>query len=180
MKSKIAGAVVLLALTAALAGAQGTVSYKVDGKPFSFQDARLEYHAGDGYFSLDCERLETVRLPNGSQREVSTGMTIQLAGETESFVGRHEASSPDEMPVYFSWYEQVAGKDKNNPQIVQYLASLDSGDPARMKMLLKVESFGAPGKAVRGSFSGTLFDEQGVLHTISDGTFAVNRTDAAE
>jgi hypothetical protein len=63
----------------------------VDGKAFSFQDARLEYHPAEGYFSLDCERQESISLPNGSRREAATGMTIQLAGEMGSFVGLHEA-----------------------------------------------------------------------------------------
>ncbi len=178
MRLRITFAAALLALGAALAAAQGAVSYKVDGKAFSFQDARLEYHPADGYFSLDCERQETITV-GGSQREVYSGMTVQLAGEASSFIGPHEASSPDEMPVYFSWFELVPGKDKK-PQLIEYLASLDEGDPARMKMLLKVDSFGAPGKTVRGSFSGTLFDEEGVLHTVSDGLFAVTRTDVAE
>ncbi len=174
MRVKVTGAAALLVLIAALAGAQGTVSYKVDGKPFRFQDARLEYHPADGYFSLDCERRETVTMGDGSEWETVVGMTIQLAGEPKSFVGLHEASSPDEMPVSFSWYLLEA------EQILEYLASLDDGDPARMKMAVQIDSFGAPGKTVRGSFRGTLFDEYGEAHTVSDGLFAVTRTDVME
>ena len=173
MRWRVSGAAALLALAAVLAAAQGSVSYKVDGKPFRFQDAMLEYHPADGYFSLDCELQETITV-GGSEREAFVGMTLQLAGDPGSFVGLHEASSPDEMPVYFSWYQL------EEDQVQEYLASLDEGDPARMKMRLQIDSFGTQGKAVRGSFSGILFDEDGVLHTVSDGLFAVTRTDVAE
>ncbi len=174
MSFKTSFAAGLLVLAAALAAAQGTVTYKIDGQAFRFQDARLEYHPSEGYFSLDCERQDTVRLKDGSDWEAYAGLTIQLAGEPKSFVGSHEANSSDEMPVYFSWYRL------EEDQALDFLASLDEGDPARMKMLLKIEAFGAPGKPVRGSFSGTLFDEEGVLHTISDGVFSVPRTDVQD
>jgi hypothetical protein len=174
MKLRLGFAAALLVLAAALAAAQGTVSYKVDGRPFRFQDARLEYHPADGYFSLDCERQETVTMGDGSKWETVVGMTIQLAGDPKAFVGLHEASSPDEMPVYFSWYRL------EEEQILEYLASLDSGDPARMKMTLKIDAFGGPGQLVRGSFRGTLFDEYGEAHTIGDGVFSVTRTDVTE
>jgi hypothetical protein len=174
MKQKAAFTAVALALVAALAAAQGIITYKIDGEPFSFQDARLEYRPADGYFSLDCERQETVTMGDGSKWETVVGMTIQLAGDAKSFVGLHEVNSPDEMPVYFSWYRL------EEDQILEHLASLDSGDPARMKMTLKIDAFGAPGQTVRGSFRGMLFDEYGEAHTISDGVFAVPRTEVTE
>jgi len=163
-----------LLLAAGLAAAQGTVSYKIDGQPFRFQDARLEYHPGDGYFSLDCERLETVTMGDGSEWQTTVGMTIQLAGDPKSFVGVHEADSADTMPTYFSWYRL------EEEQILEFLASLDGGDPARMRMTVRIEAFGAPGKTVRGSFHGTLFDDYGEAHTVSDGQFSVPRTDVTE
>jgi hypothetical protein len=39
---------------------------------------------------------------------------------------------------------------------------------------------GEPKSFVRGSFRGTLFDEEGVLHTISEGVFSVARTDLTD
>lgn len=181
-KRALAAAAFLLVLASTLAVAQGTVWYKIDGKPFSFKDARLKYYAADGYLSLDCERIETLTDSSsaGSFREVSVGMTIQLAGDETTFVGMHEASSPDEMPVCFSWYEIVAAKDKKLSEVKDYLASLDSGDVTRMLVRLKIDSFGPKGTIVRGSFSGKLFDEEGVLHTVSDGVFAVPKEDAVE
>jgi hypothetical protein len=173
MRIRIFFAVGFLAAVMAAAQGTGTISYKIDGQPFSFQDARLEYRPADGYFSLDCEHQETVSI-NRSEWEVSVGVTIQLAGEPKSFVGAHEANSADVMPTYFSWYR------RENDQVLDFLASLDEGDPARLKMRLKIDSFGAPGTMVRGSFSGTLFDAEGVLHSISDGVFAVPRTDVQD
>ena len=91
----------------------------------------------------------------------------------------HEANSPDEMPVHFGWYEVVPGKDKKKSAVREYLASLDSGDESKMLMRLKIDSFGPPAAIVRGSFSGRLFDEEGRLHDIPDGQFALPRNDAS-
>jgi hypothetical protein len=40
---------------------------------------------------------------------------------------------------------------------------------------LSIQLAGEPKSFVRGSFRGTLFDEEGVLHAISDGVFSAAR-----
>lgn len=81
----------LLAAELLPAQAAGTVSYKIDGKPFKFQDAVLEYYQEDGYLSLECDRSELVDNPSypGGKQEVFVNITIQLAGDEQSFVGVH-------------------------------------------------------------------------------------------
>lgn len=158
----------------------GTVSYKVDGKAFAFKDGRLEYYKADGYISLVGERVEMVADPSGPEgekREITVGMTIQLAKSEDAIVGEHRASTPDEMPTHFSWYEIVSTEDKKAKEIKEYLASLDSGDESVMVIRLKIDKFGPPGSLIQGTFSGKLFDEDGKLHEITDGVFSVPRKD---
>jgi len=158
----------------------GTVSYKVDGKAFTFKDGRLEYYKGDGYISLVGERVEMVANPSGPEgekREITVGMTIQLAKGEDALAGEHLSSTPDEMPTHFSWYEILPTEDKKAKEIKEYLASLDSGDESVMVLRLKIEKFGPPGSLVQGTFSGKLFDEDGKLHEITDGVFSVPRKD---
>jgi len=162
------------------AQAGGEVSYKIDGKAFTFKDGRMEYYKADGYISLVGERVEMVADPSGPEgekREVTVGMTIQLATSEAAFVGRHEANSSDEMPTHFSWYEIVATEDKKGQEIKEYLAGLDSGDETQMVIRLKIDKSGPPGSLIQGTFSGKLFDEDGKLHEITEGVFSVPRKD---
>lgn len=160
----------------------GSVSYKIDGKIFEFKDALLEYYVEDGYISITCEKKETVKLPSapGGKEEVAAGMTIQLFEVEESIVGVHETSSADDMPVYFTWYELVPAKDGQPAGIRHFTAGLDTGDEDRMIMRLKIDNFGPEGALVKGTFSGKLFDQDDVLHEITDGTFSVPRKDVKD
>jgi hypothetical protein len=175
-------AMLAVTISSALPSAQtgGTVSYKVDGKAFAFKDGRLEYYKGDGYISLVGERVEMVADPSGPEgekREITVGMTIQLAKSEDALAGEHRSSTPDEMPTHFSWYEIVPTEDKKAKEIKEYLASLDSGDESVMVIRLKIDKFGPPGSLIQGTFSGKLFDEDGKLHEITDGVFSVPRKD---
>jgi hypothetical protein len=175
-------ALLALVLIPALPSAQegGPVSYRIDGKAFEIKAGRLEYYKGDGYVSLVAERVEMVANPSGPEgekREVSVGMTIQLAKGEDALVGTHQANSPDEMPTSFTWYEIVPAEDKKGKEIKEYLAGLDSGDETTMFIRLKIDKFGPPGSLVQGTFSGKLFDENGKLHEITDGVFSVPRKD---
>jgi hypothetical protein len=158
----------------------GTVSYKIDGRAFSFTDGRLEYYRDDGYISLVAERVEMVEDPSGPEgekREVTVGMTIQLAKEESRLVGDHRSNTPDEMPTHFSWYEIVPTEDKKGKTIREFLAGLDEGDETKMFIHLKIESFGPAGGLVTGTFEGKLYDEDGKLHEITGGVFRVPRVD---
>ncbi len=175
------GALLTVFISPALPSAQagGEVSYKIDGKAFAFKDGRMEYYKGDGYVWLIGERVEMVADPSGpddEKREVTVGMSIQLAKSENALVGLHEAKSSDEMPSHFTWYEIVPTDDKKGKEIREYMASLDSGDD-RMVLRLKIDAFGPPGSLVTGTFSGKLCDEAGKLHEITDGVFRVPRKD---
>jgi hypothetical protein len=159
----------------------GAVSYKLDGKAYSFAGGRLECYKADGYVSLVAERTERIPDPSGAEgeiREVTVGMTIQLAKAESALVGEHRSNTPDEMPTHFSWYEIVPTEDKKGRMIREYLAGLDSGDETKMFIRLKIESFAPAGGLVTGTFEGKLYDEDGELHEITGGVFSVPRVDA--
>jgi hypothetical protein len=158
----------------------GAVSYKIDGKAFAFKDGRMEYYKADGYIWLIAERVKMVADPSGlydEELEISVEVNIQIAGKESTYVGLHEARSSDEMPTHFSWYEIVPTEDGKGKEIKEFLASLDSGDEAKV-FRLKIDTFGPPGSLVKGTFSGRLYDEDGKLHEITDGVFSVPCVDA--
>jgi len=174
----IALAIVCLAAPRVASQTGGTVSYKLDGRSFSFTDGRLEHYQADGYVSLVAERVEMVEDPSGPEgekREITVGMSIQLAKEESQLVGDHRSSTPDEMPTHFSWYEFVPTEDKKGKTIKEFLASLDEGDETKMSIRLKIETFGPVGGLVTGTFEGKLYDEDGKLHEITGGVFSVPR-----
>ena len=88
-------ALVFMLLAPACAPAQGTgtITYKIDAKPYRFENGRLEYYHTEGYISLTCEKTGLVLDPTGSGQklEVDEGMTIQLVGEQSEFAGSHQA-----------------------------------------------------------------------------------------
>ncbi len=156
----------------------GSVSYKVDGRAFTFTNGRLEHYQDDGYVSLVAERVEMVEDPSGPEgekREITVGMSIQLAKEEGQLVGDHRSSTPDEMPTHFSWYEIVPTEDKKGKTIKEILAGLDEGDETKMFIRLKIETFGPVGGLVTGTFEGKLYDADGKLHEITGGVFRVPR-----
>lgn len=177
----IALAAVCLATPRASSQTGGTVSYKIDGRAYSFADGRLDHYQDDGYISLVAERVERVEDPSGPEgekREVTVGMSIQLAKPENEIVGDHRSATPDEMPTHFFWYEIVPTEDKKGKTVKEFLASLDGGDETKMSIRLKIEAFGPVGGLVTGTFEGKLFDEDGKLHEITGGVFSVPRVAA--
>jgi hypothetical protein len=166
----------------ASAEGSGTISYKIDGKAFSFKDAVLEYSPRDGYLTITREAMEEVVDPSDPKQkiEVNVGVSLEVAAAENKIVGVHEANSADTMPVYFSWYEISAEKGAKEKVLKDYLASLDSGDEKKQAMRVKIDNFGPEGTVIKGSFSGKLFDENGALHQITDGSFAIPRTDVKD
>ncbi len=173
----LSGALLSAALPAVQAG--GSVSYKIDGKDFSFKNGRMEYYKDDGYVWLQAERTDMAADPSGlydEPREMTVDISIQLATSEDKIVGLHEAASSDEIPVHFSWYEIVPTEDKKGKTIKGFMASLDSGK-AGMILRFKIDAFGPPGSIVTGTFSGKLCDEDGRFHEVTDGVFSVPRVD---
>ncbi len=174
-------AAVALAAPRAASQTGGMVSYRIDGRAYSFTDGRLEHYKGDGYVSLVAERVEMVEDPSGPEgekREVTVGMGIQLAKDESRLVGDHRSNTSDEMPTHFFWYEIVPTEDRKGKTVKEFLASLDGGDETKMFIRLKIEAFGPAGGLVAGTFEGKLFDEDGKLHEVTEGVFRVPRVEA--
>jgi hypothetical protein len=157
----------------------GTISYKINGKLFTFNNGRMEYYKDDGYFSLTCKKTQWIADPAGTDQKLpaSVGMTIQYPGDEGEFSGTHQANSSDQIPTYFFWYDIVPAQNKKGKALKNMLAGLDSGDENVMVINLTVENFGPPGSLVQGTFNGKLFDEDGKLYRITDGRFSVPRKD---
>lgn len=93
------------------------MSYKVDGKEFYFTDVKLEYHPGDGYISSEGGKTEKIVLGPYSfprYRDVEVGIFIQMGGDENSLVGKHESNTSNEMPTVISWFEWI---DKEKGEI---------------------------------------------------------------
>lgn len=155
------------------------ITYKVDGKEFYFTDVMLEFHPDDGYVSIEGGKTEKIdqgpySYPRYTNIEVE--IFIQTLGDEKSMVGKHESNTSAEMPVYITWYEWI---DKEKGEINELDIGLDSGDESIMIFTLIFENFGPPGSIVKGTFKGKLFDEEDDLHEVSDGKFAIKRTDVS-
>lgn len=158
----------------------GILSYKLDGKPFSFKNGAMEYYKADGYISLVAERVTMIpdpTGPKGEKREVNEGMSIQLAKPEKELAGEHRSSTPDEMPTHFTWYKIVPAEDGKGKMIKDFMATLDSGDEKKKFIYLRINSFGRNGSMIQGTFNGRLFDEDGKLHEVTEGVFSVPRKD---
>ncbi|MBN2353877.1 MAG: hypothetical protein JXD23_14985 [Spirochaetales bacterium] len=178
----LALAVMCVALAPAAAQAKGVISYTIDGKPFKFTDGKMEYHVKSGYVSLTYEKVDVFTMSNGRARKGgAVGVTIQVGGDEPNYPGLHEANSSDEIPVFFSWYEVVkdpkTGKVKD---VRQHTLSLDSGDTSKMFVKIKIDSFGPAGSMITGTFTAKAYDDEGVLHSVTDGVFRVPRVDTAD
>ncbi len=170
----------LLSLTA-LASAQGEefISFTVDGKAIHLSEVKFESHGEGGYIHIEGTKTESVDFGPEARprhRPMETSVTIEISPEGDSPVGSHQARSSDTMPVYVTWYEvKTTG---GRVEVISCQASLDSGDKSDMIFRLTLENYGGPGTLVKGTFSGTLYDEEGKSHRVTDGRLAIRRTEA--
>ncbi len=178
----LALAVLCTALTTAAAQAKGVISYKIDGKPFKFTDGKMENHVNSGFISLTYEKVDVFTMSNDiSQKGGTIGITIQVGGDESDYPGLHQANSSDEIPVGFNWYEVI--KDPKTGKLVdvkQHTLTLDSGDTSKMFVKIKIDSFGPAGSMISGTFTAKAFDDDGTLHSVTDGVFNVPRVDVTE
>jgi hypothetical protein len=175
----IALAVFLTALAPAIAQAKGVISFKIDGKPFTFTGGKMEYHVDSGYVSLACEKTDVFTMSNGITKKGGTiGVVIQVGGDEADFPGLHQANTSDEIPVFFNWYDVVKDPKAGKPKDVkQHTLTIDSGDESKMFIKIKIDSFGPAGSLVTGTFTAAVYDDGGVLHSVTDGAFSVPRVD---
>jgi len=153
------------------------ISYKIDGKKYNLDNVTLQYHNGEEWVSVHGSKIERIELGSGLSRyfreiEVSIGMNI--TGDEQALVGKHEAAKSDEMPVSLTWYEWIDKKKKELK--VFYIHQDDSGESTSIFTVI-FENFGPAGSMVQGTFSGKLVDDEGKVYQITEGKFAVKRTD---
>lgn len=173
------GIIVLGVLGALLAAAGGFaqdefISYTLDGKEIRLTGVKLEWNA-DNYITIEGVAKEKVDYGEHSHpryREAEAGVTFQISPGGESFAGTYKASSSDTLPVYLTWYEVV--KKDELVEIEAHQADMDSSVEGQT-FTVTIENWGDEGTLVRGTFSGKLNGDDGKLHAVDAGKFALRR-----
>jgi hypothetical protein len=162
-------------LSAAGAAAQDEfITYTLDGKEVRLTDVKLEWNA-DNYITIEGVAKEKVDLGENAVprfREAEAGLTFQIAPQGDSFVATYKTNSSDTLPIYVSWYE--VGKKDGFTEIFAHQADLDSSVEGQTFMVT-IENFGNEGTLIKGTFSGKLNGDDGMLHAVDGGRFAVRR-----
>jgi hypothetical protein len=152
------------------------ISYILDTKIFRLTEVRLEYHSGDGYVHVEGVQNEKIDMGEKTVprfRTAQSGISFDIVPQAGTFNTTHSAHSSDILPVYVNWYTV----NKKESAIEDCYASMDSGNESSMVFSVTFENFDDEGSLARGTFSGKLFDENGNLHTVTNGKFAIKRTD---
>jgi hypothetical protein len=152
------------------------ISYILDTKNYHLTEVRLEYHPGDGYIHI--EGIQNEKIDMGEKtfprfQTAQSGISFDIVPQADTFIATHTARSSDILPVYVNWYTV----NKKESAIEDSYAGMDSGDESIRVFSVTIENFDGKGSLVRGTFSGKLFDENGNLHTVTNGKFAIRRTD---
>jgi hypothetical protein len=153
------------------------ISCSVDGKKLQLAEVKLQSSEGGDFIHIEGLKKDKVDLGENAIprfREAEVGVTIEIS-LSGSVVGTHVAHSSDTMPVYVNWYE--VKKDEYGINLNIILASMDSGDEDKLEFSVTFDNFGPTGTLIKGSFSGRLLDEEGNSHKITDGKFAIKRTE---
>lgn len=155
------------------------ISFVLDGKPVRMVRVKLVWYS-DNHASLDGSVKDKVDLGEKSSPRVRNGeisVSFPVAPEGGSFIGTHRVGPSDMVPVYVSWYEVV---EPGGPAgLVERTADLDSAVDGQF-LSVTFENFGAAGTLVKGAFSAVLKGNDGRLHSLADGRFALVRRNAAE
>jgi len=162
---------------AGLAQQDQFISYSVNGNKFHLSDVKLQSSAEGDFIHIEGTKKDKVDMgesfaPRYREGEIGITIEVSLSG---SPVGTHVAHSSDTMPVYVSWYEVKT--DNYTKSLNSYLASMDSGEEDRLEFSMTIENFGPNGTLIKGSFSGRLLDEEGNPYRVTEGKFAIKRTD---
>ena len=150
------------------------ISYTLDGKEVRLTDVKLEWNA-DNYITIEGLAKEKVDFGENAYpryREAEAGVTFQISPEGESFVGTYKAASSDTLPVYVTWYEVV--KKDDLVEISFHQADMDSSVEGQT-LTVTIENWGNEGTLIKGTFSGRLNGDDGKLHAVDGGSFAVRR-----
>ena len=155
------------------------ISYKAENHEFHLTDVKLEHHPDEQYIHI--EGTKTFKADMGADhfpryQNCASGITIELFKQGESYIGTFQGKSSDVIPVYVEWCLLHEEGETSKKTIKNFLASLDSGEDI-MNFSITIDEFGPADLLVRGTFNGKLLDEEGTLHTISDGKFQLIRVD---
>lgn len=150
------------------------ISYTLDGKEVRLTDVKLEWNS-DNYITI--EGLAKEKVDHGENahpryREAEAGVTFQISPEGESFAGTYKAGSSDTLPVYVTWY-RIVKKDRF-VEIDAHQADMDSSVEGQT-FTVTIENWGDEGTLVKGTFSGKLNGDDGELHALDGGKFALRR-----
>jgi len=176
-KSLLTAMIFVAAANVSSAAQDQFISYLVDGKKCSLTNVKLQSSQEGDFIHIEGTRTDKVDFGEGAMpryRETEVGITIEVS-LSGSAAGTHVAHSSDTMPVYVSWYE--VKKDGSRTDVKNVLASMDSGAEDLLEFSVTFENFGPAGTLIKGSFSGKLLDEDENPHRISEGKFAIKRTD---
>ncbi len=176
-KSLLAVIIFLAVSSVLLAQQDQFISYLVDGKKFNLTNVKLQASQEGDFIHIEGTRIDKVDFGEGAMpryRKTEVGITIEVSLGGPA-VGTHVAHSSDIMPVYVSWYE--VKKDGSRTNVNSILASMDSGAEDMLEFSVTFENFGPAGTLIKGSFSGKLLDEDENSHRITEGKFAIKRTD---
>lgn len=150
------------------------ISYTLDGKEVRLTDVKLLWHA-DNYITIEGlvkEKVDHGENAHPRYREAEAGVTFQISPEGESFVATYKARSSDVIPVYVTWYE--VGKKDRFVEIFAHQADMDSSVEGQT-FTVTIENWGEEGTLIKGTFSGHLNGDDGKLHAVDAGKFAIRR-----
>ncbi|MBN1567153.1 MAG: hypothetical protein JXA73_04870 [Acidobacteria bacterium] len=150
------------------------MSYTLDGRLLQMKETKLLRHS-DNYLTIEGAVKEKVDFGEDAQpryRDAEAGISFQISPEGDSFVGTFKGKSSDTLPVYVSWYE--IGKEQGFVKIFAHSADMDSSQPEQI-FTVTLENYGEEGTLIRGTFSGKLKGDDGKLHAVEEGKFAIRR-----
>lgn len=150
------------------------MSYTLDGKLIPMKEIKLLRHS-DNYLTIEGAVKEKVDFGENAQpryRDAEAGITFQISPEGDSFIGTFKGKSSDTLPVYVNWYE--IGKDQGFVTIFAHSADMDSSHPEQI-FTVTLDNYGEEGTLIQGTFSGKLKGDDGKLHAVEEGKFAIRR-----
>ncbi len=170
MKNNLLRAFLLIILVAfvstLLAQDTPSITFKVAGKTFQFDNVSLRYSAEDS--SLRILGDNAVFDESGEQKTVpDSGISLELT--LNSTAPEIYNITDYEMAGINIWWP---GEDAEAPESFIALRSEESNS-----FSFEITEFGAVNEPVKGKFSGKLYDENGTVFTVTDGFFLIKRVD---
>lgn len=132
------------------------VSFNIKGKEFHFAVVDISYDSTDGVLKIE-----------GSKNDGNDGIVIEVSRSGETIIGSYNSETDEECSASIWWLE---GDDAETAD--EYYLSIYTEDGSRASFNVTVSAFDGDGGSASGSFSGFLYDGNGVKHEIRDGKFS--------